>query len=280
MSENCLQQSFEGIGTVNQQDLDRSEKVIRQTNLYSLYQYSKYLYYLLYLPNTVVSRWVAKYDTSGLQQIFSLDTTRKMTTADIVVDSIGNFYAFTGNNSGDFDYNTDTILYISPNGQVLNKYPFVMNTQNAYGAFMFGNILYLGLGDGNPDYPDKLLPITIANDTAIAGQPIDMPTYIFLLDLSSCGVYKDYVPSSIEDNNILSGIKMYPNPTTDEVTIKWGSIETVILRIFDMSGRQVLSLDKVNSGQTITTSTMPDGLYLIQIISGNNITTQKLIVQH
>jgi hypothetical protein len=73
---------------------------------------------------------------------------------------------------------------------------------------------------------------------------------------------------------------MYPNPTTDEVTIKWGSIETVILRIFDMSGRQVLSLDKVNSGQTITTSTMPDGLYLIQIISGNNITTQKLIVQH
>jgi hypothetical protein len=240
----------------------------------------EYLYYLLYPDHEVVSRGVAKYDTSGLHQILSMDTSRRINAADIVVDSIGNFYLFTGDYTGDYVYITDTILYVSPTGQILKKYPFAMNTMNAYGAFMFDNIIYLGLGDQNPLYSNKLFPIIIGNDTAIAGQPIDMSTDLWVMDLASCGIYKNYTPSSIPDITISSGIELYPNPASNEVSISWNNSEPVNLRVFDMAGKLIVESNKVNSGYILSTQNMADGLYLLQIISGNNISTKKLIVQH
>lgn len=86
--------------------------------------------------------------------------------------------------------------------------------------------------------------------------------------------------SSALDEDAITPFTLYPNPASNMVIINWTNPEPVNLRVFDMSGRQVISLNKINSGYNLPTAGLADGLYLLQVISGKNISTQKLVVQH
>jgi hypothetical protein len=86
--------------------------------------------------------------------------------------------------------------------------------------------------------------------------------------------------SSAIGEDAVTPFTLYPNPASNVVTINFDNAEPVNLRVFDMSGRQVISLNKINSGYNLPTAGLADGLYLLQVISGKNISTQKLVVQH
>ena len=72
-----------------------------------------------------------------------------------------------------------------------------------------------------------------------------------------------------------------PNPSKTEfqINVTGDPVETVFVRVFDISGRRI-SLLKANAGQTITTgSELIAGIYLAEITQGKNTKTVKLIKQ-
>ena len=80
---------------------------------------------------------------------------------------------------------------------------------------------------------------------------------------------------SLEDEKAGEEIAMYPNPTTDNITIS-GLSGDYELRIFDMSGRMVTS---VQNQHQVDVSDLESGLYLVDVRDalGTPIYSSKLI---
>ena len=84
-----------------------------------------------------------------------------------------------------------------------------------------------------------------------------------------------FICFGVNDNTFIQSLSIYPNPSSNIVTInsKTDPIETIIL--FDISGKQILDLSKVNSrNKTIDISSLSNGIYFIKV---NNQVTKKII---
>ena len=83
------------------------------------------------------------------------------------------------------------------------------------------------------------------------------------------------IPKKQINNNII----MYPNPTSDNVTLKFKErLTNIRIRLFDVSGRIILQKENVNSSSIILeTESLKKGVYLIQITSNRFIKTKQLI---
>lgn len=84
-----------------------------------------------------------------------------------------------------------------------------------------------------------------------------------------------------EANTILN---VYPNPASDNVTITYNAISNFTsISIFDLTGKEVLSKQintvKGLSQEKLNVVDLTQGVYFLRIASGQNISTQKLIVQ-
>lgn len=83
-----------------------------------------------------------------------------------------------------------------------------------------------------------------------------------------------------------SEVKIYPNPVVDHATLKitLAQAGNVSLRVYDLSGRVVLTdnLGKKNEGvhtYSLNCQQLPKGMYLVNVISGRNIATSKMVVR-
>jgi hypothetical protein len=78
---------------------------------------------------------------------------------------------------------------------------------------------------------------------------------------------------------------IYPNPTTDLVMIQLSGVEEssqVWLSVFDLSGKQLLSLDwsmHIYTNHAIDLSAFPTGMYLVQVMTGEEVMTEKVVKQ-
>lgn len=82
-------------------------------------------------------------------------------------------------------------------------------------------------------------------------------------------------------SNELEAIKIFPNPAIERVEVSLPkSVHSVIVQIFDYSGKLVLSLHKENDTFTIPLKGLVDGIYLISIEDGKQQLQTKLLVQH
>jgi len=84
--------------------------------------------------------------------------------------------------------------------------------------------------------------------------------------------------TGIDDAGGDSYIMMYPNPTTDFVNIKSNSNISQV-RIFNQVGQMVFSENVSGAEATINTSGLPPGNYIVEITTGEGISTQKLVVK-
>src|SRR6185436_5186298 len=83
----------------------------------------------LYFHSPTATTDIVKYDGNLFTTIFS--TSILMGCADIAVDNSGNFVFVSGVGAM-----SDSIFIISPAGQILERYPFVVDVANAYGCFL------------------------------------------------------------------------------------------------------------------------------------------------
>lgn len=77
-----------------------------------------------------------------------------------------------------------------------------------------------------------------------------------------------------------TSLSVYPNPAVNQVTVRFDDnrlVETV--SIFDMNGRLVSMNNLFNGQATIDMENLESGIYIVSVLSGNTIHTQKLIKQ-
>ena len=76
-------------------------------------------------------------------------------------------------------------------------------------------------------------------------------------------------------------MRIYPNPTQSKLTVDFGKANNAILTITDMQG-QIIMTDNMNNAsdasRTYDVSTYAKGIYFLQITSGNQTSTSKIIV--
>ena len=71
--------------------------------------------------------------------------------------------------------------------------------------------------------------------------------------------------------------EIYPNPTTGSFTIELAEKSDVT--IYNVLGQHVMRLDKVSGVQQINLSSVPKGLYFVQIQNGNNHEIKKMVIE-
>jgi hypothetical protein len=77
----------------------------------------------------------------------------------------------------------------------------------------------------------------------------------------------------------IADVKVYPNPTRDSWTVKTDSQELVSIELYDVLGKNVLTLSP-NSRETIIDATgFKTGLYFAKIITAKGVTSIKLLKQ-
>ncbi len=94
-----------------------------------------------------------------------------------------------------------------------------------------------------------------------------------------------YVTSSREVVAEAFELELFPNPTTDQVTIKFNlpAASEVQVQILDMNGRTLstLSEERVPAGpyQIGASLNLPNGVYIVQLRANNQLQTQRLLIQ-
>lgn len=86
------------------------------------------------------------------------------------------------------------------------------------------------------------------------------------------------VTLGIEDNEI-SSFTSFPNPTKDSWTISTKNIEMSTIRVFDILGKNVLSISPNKSEATIDATNLKSGLYFAKIQTPNGSSSVKLVKQ-
>jgi endonuclease I len=80
---------------------------------------------------------------------------------------------------------------------------------------------------------------------------------------------------SIRLNNTLSGITVFPNPATNQITIKLQQALTVnsTFKITDVAGREVIARQSINAGQSLALlkiNQLPAGRYVVTMLNDAN----------
>ena len=153
---------------------------------------------------------------------------------------------------------------------------------NLYGLYFFADVCSNEIGILDEDGDNWNMTFTeqyFGNGWVAFGEDIDGELYIAGID---SGIIYRIVDANLSINeNSLTSIKMYPNPTDDLLILDFGPAYSSIasLTIYNIQGQKIQTLSTFeNQISTISTKTMSDGLYLLEIrnIDGQKL-TQKLV---
>jgi hypothetical protein len=78
------------------------------------------------------------------------------------------------------------------------------------------------------------------------------------------------------NDNILSNVVIYPNPARNNLNIQ--NAENSSIKVFDLLGRIVVLENNISLNQQLDVSKLTTGTYLIKIINGNQVKTDKFII--
>ena len=122
----------------------------------------------------------------------------------------------------------------------------------------------------------KSVPDTVLIRFCFVSDQIDNPKEGWMIDDIALEVS---IPSKVV-NNEMNQIKIYPNPLVNQCTIQsLGNTKILGYRVFDMSGKAILSKDVEIDKIVLMRGDFTPGTYLIQVITTDNIISSRLIVE-
>jgi hypothetical protein len=75
-------------------------------------------------------------------------------------------------------------------------------------------------------------------------------------------------------------VGIYPNPTSDKLTIDVNLGGETMCIIYDMSGRKLMERNVSDNGKnTLSVSNLKDGVYIVKILNSRFEKTEKLIIK-
>ena len=91
----------------------------------------------------------------------------------------------------------------------------------------------------------------------------------------------DVVSVGIENQDITSGISVYPNPAHDQLFVEMAkeSLQAVQLHIFNQLGQSVYQTEVSGRKLTLNTSTWPAGIYMLRMDNGSEIISKRVSIQ-
>jgi|GEM_PF-3276169 len=95
-------------------------------------------------------------------------------------------------------------------------------------------------------------------------------------------IYEEFDDSGINSLLADEDFKLYPNPAQDLITVQINKNRINHIRVVDMSGRVVFQTKgKMNaSAITFPTNQLTDGIYILQVQSGNQAGSKIFVVKH
>lgn len=137
------------------------------------------------------------------------------------------------------------------------------------------NTLQIQLGEANatgqiaqshPDFDVLTGPRTTSLFTGATG------AYSFMGDISYCkNVY-----TSVEDEHIMNEIMIFPNPTTDYISMQSDLTSFDNIRILDIQGRLVQELNE-NSGKNLYVENLKEGIYFMSLVGNKQVYHLKFV---
>jgi poly(beta-D-mannuronate) lyase len=98
--------------------------------------------------------------------------------------------------------------------------------------------------------------------------------------ISELKFYKEGTTASTISHE-LSQVSLYPSPANNQLSFKNFNDKISKIEIYNVLGKKVLSTKISNSEQTINTSQLVNGIYLVNLSDENNISaTKKIIIRH
>ena len=128
--------------------------------------------------------------------------------------------------------------------------------------------------------------IRTADYGLIDQQPISGTSYYRLRMIEKSGSSKYSSTRIIQIDNLLSHIRIYPNPAQSAVTMSFNSTsnQTATLRVRSISGSVVISkLISLSTGDNrtqIPLNNLSNGLYLVELITSQKVFTNKLTISN
>ena len=93
-----------------------------------------------------------------------------------------------------------------------------------------------------------------------------------------CGDHTPEPPVGIGEVDLQHRLQIYPNPAHNTVLIQ-GIPTTATITLVDLNGREVLSLQHATSVAKINVAGLHKGIYFLQVITSDEMATQRLVVQ-
>ena len=126
----------------------------------------------------------------------------------------------------------------------------------------------LFLSSPNQFIVDALYYSSVVTDLGYARVPNGTGSFV-----SQIHTFDDFNGEDISIEEQKVSVKVYPNPASNYLIIDIDYADNI--KVFDLYGKQVLSLSKVSNGVRVQTSNWENGLYLVQV----NDQVFKVIVQ-
>lgn len=153
-------------------------------------------------------------------------------------------------------------LQLAPNGKIYvsntpysgNKYIGVINNPNNIGI--------------SCNYSDSA--IYLNGNIASYGFPNFIDSYDYSNSIHNCEITR------IENQEKKSGIDVFPNPFSNELTFKSEENEQLTVSIYNILGRKILQETFTNS-ITISTINFPNGVFIYEIRSESNVFSKEII---
>ena len=91
----------------------------------------------------------------------------------------------------------------------------------------------------------------------------------------------DFIAPGVETNSTigLTSFQLTPNPASNDIQIGNDALPASnTLKVMDIQGKEVMSLENVQAAQHINVGQLANGTYLVQIKSGDQSVTKKVVI--
>ena len=173
----------------------------------------------------------------------------------------------SGNGSASDNY-VNTVFDQESTNMITNSVGPFTNTYQPEGDL---SVLYGQMSGGN-------WTLRVVDNVSSFGGTFD------LFELYFC-VQGDIRLSTADQENPISNLSLYPNPSNGEFNLNFdtdGSNE-VKLQLFDLAGRMVQEQNHTTTGtrfsEKVTFRGLAKGLYLLKIVNGSKLSTEKLVIE-
>lgn len=142
-------------------------------------------------------------------------------------------------------------------------------------------------GNANPNIPGAFANTGSAQ---IMTPELDNTTSAFRIKIEAVGnIYytvskriRMYGKNVAAEEFELADFKLYPNPTSDKITVSFTSetMQDVAFKLYDYTGREIQSQSVENKGQveaTVDLSQLATGVYLLNIKDGSHTMTKRVV---